>query len=97
MNNAILDRTAGFALFVAIILYLVTIAVSLWIGYLLMRTAVKNGTIQAHEELARRDAVFMAQRERAEARSSTERALADIRAERAKTAEALDRQQGRRP
>ncbi|WP_144796193.1 hypothetical protein [Microbacterium paludicola] len=78
----------------AILIYLGGIAVTLWIGYLLMRTAVKNGTIKAYEEMDRRaveaEAAFQ-RRERHDARTSAERALADIRASRARTAEALSK------
>lgn len=44
----------GFGLFIAfIIIYLGTIALVLWIGYLIMRTAVKNGILLADAERAR--------------------------------------------
>lgn len=41
----------GFFL-IAIIFYLGTIALALWIGYLIMRTAVKNGILRADAERA---------------------------------------------
>lgn len=39
---------------VAIVLYLGTLALTLWIFYLIIRTAVKNGILKADEERARR-------------------------------------------
>lgn len=39
---------------IAIVLYLGVLALTLWVSYLLMRTAVKNGILKADEERARR-------------------------------------------
>lgn len=38
----------------AIVLYLGTLALTLWVFYLIIRTAVKNGILRADEERARR-------------------------------------------
>ncbi|UUT35631.1 hypothetical protein [Microbacterium elymi] len=45
-------------LLVGLIVYLGTLALALWIGYLIMRTAVKNGVLLADEERARRAGGF---------------------------------------
>lgn len=48
---------AGFgigAILIGIVVYVGLIALSLWIGYLIMRTAVKNGILLADAERARR-------------------------------------------
>ncbi|WP_396667574.1 hypothetical protein [Microbacterium sp. R86528] len=37
-----------------IVLYFGTLALTIWIGYLIMRTAVKNGILKADEERAKR-------------------------------------------
>lgn len=43
----------GVGMFIfGIILYLAMLALSLWIGYLIMRTAVKNGILRADAERA---------------------------------------------
>jgi len=42
------------ALIVGLIIYLGVLALSLWIGYVIIRTAVKNGILRADEERARR-------------------------------------------
>lgn len=44
----------GGAIILFIVFYAGTIAVTLWIGYLIIRTAVKNGILKADEERARR-------------------------------------------
>lgn len=44
LDIALLSFTGGLAL----------TALTIWIGYLITRTAVKNGMIRAHEELDRR-------------------------------------------
>ena len=41
-------------LLVGIIVYVAILALAVWIGYLVMRTAVKNGILRADEERARR-------------------------------------------
>lgn len=48
---------AGFGIagvLLAILLYLGTVALTLWVFYLIIRTAVKNGILHADEERARR-------------------------------------------
>ncbi|MGL3149318.1 hypothetical protein ACSS7Z_03045 [Microbacterium sp. A82] len=40
------------ALIFALVIYLAVIALTLWIGYLIMRTAVKNGILRADAERA---------------------------------------------
>ncbi|MFK3835799.1 hypothetical protein [Microbacterium sp. NPDC087868] len=45
-------------------------ALMMWIGYLITRTAVKNGMIRAHEELDRRALEREREREREEASQS---------------------------
>lgn len=39
---------------IAIVLYLGMLALTLWVFYLIIRTAVKNGILKADEERARR-------------------------------------------
>ncbi len=85
MNDSIYGLGAGVVIVGVIVFYLGVMALCLWIGYLLMRTAVKNGTIQAHEEMDRRASTLARHRERDEAQNSAERALAEIRANRAST------------
>lgn len=49
--------TAGLgfgAIIIGIVIYFGTIILMIWIGYLIMRTAVKNGILRADEERARR-------------------------------------------
>ncbi|MCR2761971.1 hypothetical protein NQ152_00465 [Microbacterium sp. zg.B48] len=54
MNDYGPGVAAGFAFIVlGIVLYLGTIALVLWIGYLIMRTAVKNGILLADAERGR--------------------------------------------
>lgn len=45
---------AGFGLFLvlAIVVYLAILALAMWIGYLIIRTAVKNGILLADRERA---------------------------------------------
>lgn len=40
------------AIIFGLVIYLGTIALTLWIGYLIMRTAVKNGILRADAERA---------------------------------------------
>ena len=82
MDDSIYGLGVGVVVVAVIAFYLGITALCLWIGYLLMRTAVKNGTIQAHEELDRRSSAFASRRERDSAQTSAERALAEIRANR---------------
>ena len=42
------------AIILFILFYAGTIALTLWIGYLIIRSAVKNGILRADEERARR-------------------------------------------
>ena len=42
------------ALLIGLIIYLGVLALSLWIGYVIIRTAVKNGILRADEERGRR-------------------------------------------
>lgn len=42
------------AIIFGLVIYLGVIALTLWIGYLIMRTAVKNGILRADEERAAR-------------------------------------------
>lgn len=56
MGNDYAGMIAGLGIgffLVGIILYVGTIALALWIGYLIMRTAVKNGILRADAERAR--------------------------------------------
>ncbi len=39
---------------IALVLYLGVLALTLWVFYLIIRTAVKNGILKADEERARR-------------------------------------------
>lgn len=41
-------------LLIGTIVYIGILALAIWIGYLIMRTAVKNGILRADEERARR-------------------------------------------
>lgn len=41
-------------LIVGFLVYIAILALAIWIGYLIMRTAVKNGILRADEERARR-------------------------------------------
>lgn len=43
--------------FIGAFVSLAVTALVVWIGYLIIRTAVKNGTLLAHEELGRREAL----------------------------------------
>lgn len=55
MYNDYSGMAAGFGIGMIIfglVIYLGTIALMLWIGYLLMRTAVKNGILRADAERA---------------------------------------------
>ncbi|GGD89712.1 hypothetical protein [Microbacterium murale] len=55
MDNDYSGMAAGLGIGVIIfglVIYLGTIALMLWIGYLLMRTAVKNGILRADAERA---------------------------------------------
>lgn len=42
------------AIIIGLVIYFGTIILMIWIGYLIMRTAVKNGILRADEERARR-------------------------------------------
>lgn len=45
----------GIGMFIlSLIIYLGLVALMLWVGYLIIRTAVKNGILRADEERARR-------------------------------------------
>lgn len=47
----------GIGMFIiSLIIYVGIIALTLWIGYVIIRTAVKNGILRADEERARRHA-----------------------------------------
>ncbi|MCS3843507.1 hypothetical protein [Microbacterium sp. AK031] len=55
MDNDYSGMAAGLgigAIIFGLVIYLGTIALMLWIGYLLMRTAVKNGILRADAERA---------------------------------------------
>ena len=39
---------------IGVFVYIAVVALSIWIGYVVLRTAVKNGVIRAHDEMARR-------------------------------------------
>lgn len=55
MDNDYSGMAAGLGIGVIIfglVIYLGTLALMLWIGYLLMRTAVKNGILRADAERA---------------------------------------------
>ena len=57
MDNDYSGLAAGLgigAIIFGLVIYLGTIALMLWIGYLLMRTAVKNGILRADAERAAR-------------------------------------------
>lgn len=57
MDNDFSGLAAGLgigALIFGLVIYLGVIALSLWIGYLIMRTAVKNGILRADAERAQR-------------------------------------------
>ncbi|WP_394685994.1 hypothetical protein [uncultured Microbacterium sp.] len=41
-------------LIIGFVMYIAILALAIWIGYLIMRTAVKNGILRADEERARR-------------------------------------------
>jgi len=53
MNPDYAGAMAGLGIgffFIALLIYLAVLALVLWIGYLIMRTAVKNGVILAMRE-----------------------------------------------
>jgi len=55
MGNDYSGAAAGLGIgliLVGIVLYIGTIALVLWVGYLIMRTAVKNGILRADAERA---------------------------------------------
>lgn len=55
MDNDYSGMAAGLgigAIIFGLVIYLGTIALMLWIGYLVMRTAVKNGILRADAERA---------------------------------------------
>jgi hypothetical protein len=55
MYNDYSGLAAGFgigAVILGLVIYLGTLALTLWIGYLIMRTAVKNGILRADAERA---------------------------------------------
>lgn len=57
MNSDYSGAAAGLGfgvLLIGIIVYIGILALAIWIGYLIMRTAVKNGILRADEERARR-------------------------------------------
>jgi len=57
MNNDYSGLAAGLgigAIIFGLVIYLGTLALILWIGYLIMRTAVKNGILRADAERAAR-------------------------------------------
>ena len=57
MNNDYSPFATSFgvgAIILFIVFYAGTTALTLWIGYLIIRTAVKNGILKADEERARR-------------------------------------------
>lgn len=57
MSNDYSGAAAGLGigvLIVGFLVYIAILALALWIGYLIMRTAVKNGILRADEERARR-------------------------------------------
>lgn len=50
-----LDGWAGLSIgIIGVFVYIAVVALSIWIGYLILRTAVKNGVIRAHDEMALR-------------------------------------------
>ena len=56
-NNDYSGWVAGMGLvgiLIAVVLYLGTLALTLWVFYLIIRTAVKNGILKADEERVRR-------------------------------------------
>ncbi|WP_396642916.1 hypothetical protein [Microbacterium sp.] len=57
MENDYTGWAAGFGIvgfLIAIVLYLGMLALTLWVFYLIIRTAVKNGILKADEERRRR-------------------------------------------
>ena len=57
MDNDYSGWVAGFGIvgfLIAIVLYLGVLALTLWVFYVIIRTAVKNGILKADEERARR-------------------------------------------
>ena len=57
MSNDYSGAAAGLGfgvLIIGFIIYIAILALAIWIGYLIMRTAVKNGILRADEERARR-------------------------------------------
>ena len=57
MENDFTGWAAGFGIvgfLIAIVLYLGMLALTLWVFYLIIRTAVKNGILKADEERRRR-------------------------------------------
>ena len=57
MSNDYSGAAAGLGfgvLIIGFIVYIAILALAIWIGYLIMRTAVKNGILRADEERARR-------------------------------------------
>lgn len=51
----LLDGWAGLSIgIIGVFVYIAVVALSIWIGYLILRTAVKNGVIRAHDEMALR-------------------------------------------
>lgn len=39
------------SIIIVLVIYLGSLALAMWVGYLIMRTAVKNGTLLAHEQM----------------------------------------------
>lgn len=57
MSNDYSGAAAGLGigvLIIGFIVYIAILALAIWVSYLIMRTAVKNGILRADEERARR-------------------------------------------